>query len=228
MNIKKINNFFLTACLQVVIILAGCQQVQQKDPIKTDATTEVEVPIPAVNAGFPFGCPLLTTLSFPKKWEPDPNNYGFLLPPEGQVFDSITSYYHRLNTAPVISSPGFQSVKLLHSIAPNELEIKSDSLSLYHLDSCRFRLPDTDEYECYYFSKTDPKSPDCVFGNLLFIRKDTRAAKLIQAFHIQCGEQSVKYQFFMVDKEEVSLYSGWYYDDGITLKMKSQINVAGD
>ena len=67
MSIKQFNNFFLTACLPVVIILAGCQQIQPKVPIKTDANTEVEVPIPAVNAGFPFGCPLLTTLSFPKK-----------------------------------------------------------------------------------------------------------------------------------------------------------------
>jgi hypothetical protein len=62
----------------------------------------------------------------------------------------------------------------------------------------------------------------------LFIDKTSRNAKLIQAYHMQGGEQSVKYQFFTVEKLKISTFSGWYYDDGFTLKMKSQINVAGN
>jgi hypothetical protein len=199
----------------------------------TDKTEAVEIAEPASatkvkDFSYPWGNPLLLQLKYPLKWEADPEKYGHLKQPEAMLFDSISNYYDSLNLAKTIATPKFKSVQVLNPISREEMNVESDSLMVYHLDSCRFRLPDAGNFECYYFSKIDTKAPASIFGNLLFIDKASRNAKLIQAYHMQGGEQSVKFQFFTVEKLTISTFSGWYYDDGFSLKMKSQINVAGD
>ena len=215
----------LLVLLAAMAIIGSCGHASEEHQPPSDTLQNTTAVNAAVNAAYPFGSPLITTLTLPKKWEADPENYGSLQPPDGLVFDSIAGYYEQLNTAGVIAKPEFVSVKVMLPITSTEMNLHVDSLIMYHLDSCRFRLPDTRLYECYYFSKTDTSAPASAYGNILLIRKDTRSAQLVQAYHMQGGEQSVKYQFFTINREEISLYSGWYYDDGITLNLKQKIKI---
>ncbi|MBL7914720.1 MAG: hypothetical protein JNL49_06705 [Bacteroidia bacterium] len=231
MQFNKVFYLNTFGSLILMIFILGCASPEiNSAPEKTDSL-EIAEPISATTVNdfsYPWGNPLLLQLKYPLKWEADPEKYGQLKQPEAMLFDSISNYYESLNLAKTIATPDYKSVQVLNPVSREEMNVETDSLIVYHMDGCRFRLPDAGNFECYYFSKTDTGAPASTFGNLLFIDKASRNAKLIQAYHMQGGEQSVKYQFFTVEKLTISTFSGWYYDDGFTLKMKSQINVAGD
>ncbi|MBK7967877.1 MAG: hypothetical protein IPK08_02545 [Bacteroidetes bacterium] len=231
MHFNKV--FYLNTFVSLIfmIFILGCASPERNSaPEKTDYV-EIAEPVSATSVkefNYPWGNPLLLQLKYPLKWEADPEKYGQLKQPEAMLFDSISNYYESLNLAKTIATPDYKSVQVLNPVPREEMNVETDSLMVYHLDSCRLRLPDAGNFECYYFSKTDIGAPASTFGNLLFIDKATRNAKLIQAYHMQGGEQSVKYQFFTVEKLTISTFSGWYYDDGFTLKKAGHFNIDGD
>ena len=179
-------------------------------------TTKIQV-----NTNFPFGCANLKKIKYPKHWDEDLENYGFLKMPEGQEFDDIQKYFKTINFTKTVKSPRPSKLELLEIGDVFKKANNLNKIMQKSIDSCRYRLPNIGIYECYYSYNR--------YGNLILINPKTNTGKLLNIYADDLGGDShTILRYFYIDKNEISIYEAKYFDTGCSLDEKYKIIINSD
>jgi len=192
------------------------QNVTKESLITQTNTSEIKI-----NTTLPFGCLNLTKYKYPKHWDGDLENYGQLKQPKGQEFEDIGKCFDAINSAKTIKSPRPQRLELLEIGGIFKNANNLDTLMQISIDSCRYRLPNIGNYECYYSYQ--------LYGNLILLDPETNEGKLLNIYADDLGGDShTILRYFYIDKNEISIYEAAYYDDGCGLDEKHKIIINSD
>jgi hypothetical protein len=174
-----------------------------------------------LNINFPFGCTELTKLKYPEHWEGDLNHYGHLKKPGGQEFEDIKNCFMAINAAKTISAPSTKKLTLLKLGELFENANNLDTAMQLSIDSCRYRLPNLGNYECYYCYQR--------YGNLLLLEPKTMEGKVLNIYADDLGGDShTNLRYFYIDKNGIRIFEAAWYDDGCFLDEKFKISIDSD
>jgi len=196
----------------------GNEMIPQVDSTKNSLLMKV-------NATYPFGCVAITEYTYPKRWEADLEHYGSLKSPDGATFQNMDSIYNALNEVANVTAPQFDKIEMVAVNDAYQGDYYFDTLAVYSLDSCKYRLPDMACYRCYYFVSQSTTHNYGVYGNLLLQDTLSGDGKLLTIYFSYGGDQHINLRYFFIDKKTIQLFDGSYYDDGCELRKSYQISV---
>ncbi len=217
---------FLFIC--AVSLIYGCSGDQQGSAAsrnKVDTTTSADTAQMILDADFPFGCADLTKFTYPKRWEADAKQYGQLQQPQAKEWDALVECFKAIHE----STSTAETPALLHTeyVTVGTMDVSAlryDTAAAQRTRHLKYRLPDAGMYACYYFFEhADTMEGD--YGNLLLYDQRSKTGKVLNIYHVLYGEQHVQYRYFTMDANVITLYTGYYYDDGCLLNRSHIISI---
>lgn len=178
-----------------------------------------------INTNFPFGCADLAKIKYPHYWQEDHEHFGRLKSPEGKELGDISTLLHTINNAKTISSPNIKSIAYLEINDRYKNDYYFDTLAVKLLDSCIYRLPNINGYQCYYYRQHTQKQTYGAYGSLLLLDPATQNGKLLNLYFEYGGDQNVKLRYYFIDKDTINIYDGDCDDAGTTLSESFKIFV---
>jgi hypothetical protein len=168
----------------------------------------------------------LIKYKYPRYWR---GHTEGLLQPNGKEFEDIAQCFIKINTGKTIGSPKPKTIDLL-TIGDNfKNSYNLDTVLQKATDSCRYRLPNIANYECYYSFQQNTK-PDSfgLYGNLLLLEPKTKEGKLLNIYSQLSGDAHIDIRYFFIEKNVIRIYEGACYDDGCYLDEKCKISINQD
>jgi hypothetical protein len=210
-------NYFLVLFV-FSLTIAACSDKGTDNIHSSDYQTQKDTNDISINTNYPFGCSELINIKFPKHWENDPNNYGQLKHPEGNIVDSIGKFFFEINAHKIIKTPAIQNIEFIKCGDYIEQSYTFDSTLQKSVDSCRYRLPNIGVYECYYsFRREIVNTYSCAYGNLLLVNSTTRNCNVINLYYEGASDSHVVFRYFFINNDTITIYNGSFYDDGCYL-----------
>jgi hypothetical protein len=211
-------NYFVLFCSSLALL--SCS-----DPTG-NKTAGLNADTIAVNAGFPFGPELLTKLKYPSTYEGDLENYGQLKGDNMQELDSLLPQLNAINISQVIASPKVDRIEWIPVGFIMENCYTLDTLRQRSADSCRYRLPNVEGYECYYsFTRDYTNKGFGSYGNLLLLDPETKAGKLLNIYFEGANEGENSSRYFYMEGNTIRLFESFCADDGIFIDERFHINI---
>ena len=221
----------LISIILFCFLFAACSNNTSPSMNQISDSTSVYKPDSVSKQAVSFGDSILTTFIYPKKWDPDPKNYGRLLKSQENEFNSIAAFYANLMKGINITLPPIKRIEHVN-IGEEKYCTCTDSIPM---DSCRFKLS-IGKYQCYYItsyiysneSYLKKCNNNCTsFGKLLVYDQLTQTAKALSIYYEGNGEQNSSFRYFYISKEgTIQIYEGSCYDDGCSMKHSYSINLS--
>lgn len=221
---NKLNRFLLMCFSCITYYSCSNQNTTNLDSRDTSVNADVFTsPIDTdeikMTAPFPFGCSDLKKWKYPISWKSNVQNDGQFSKNSELQFQRIYSCFDSINGAKVIEKPNFDKIELLELGETFRTALNLDTLMQRSIDSCRYRLPNMGIYECYYSYSG--------YGNLFLLNPKTKEGKLLNIYANDLAfEGSTVVRFFYIEKNEISIYHTYCYDDGCKINESLKIVVA--